>query len=174
METREGNHVDGELSEIRVELTWESKTGRDTRHDERDEVVQVSVGWGVELQGSETDIVQGLVIDTECLVRVLDKLVDGESSVVWLDDSVGDLGMSAEPLEAGENRLTLGDGMTEKVHIILSGYSSLIFEIKSVPIPAPVPPPREWVIWKPCRQSVASASRRTTSRTESTSSAPSV
>ena len=68
--------------------------------------------------------------------------------------------------------LTLGEGTTEKVHIIRSGYSSLILEINIVPIPAPVPPPREWVIWKPWRQSVPSASRRTTSRTESTSSAP--
>jgi hypothetical protein len=38
---------------------------------------------------------------------------------------------------------TLGLGTTEYVHIILSGYSSRIFEIKRVPIPAPVPPPSE-------------------------------
>jgi len=41
---------------------------------------------------------------------------------------------------------TFGDGTTEKVSIILSGYSSLTLEIKRVPIPDPVPPPREWVI----------------------------
>jgi len=41
---------------------------------------------------------------------------------------------------------TFGDGTTEKVSIILSGYSSLILEIKRVPIPEPVPPPKEWVI----------------------------
>ena len=32
-----------------------------------------------------------------------------------------------------------------------SGYSSRTLEIKSVPIPAPVPPPREWQSWKPCK-----------------------
>jgi hypothetical protein len=96
MKSGEGNHVDGQFSEIRVELTGESKTGGDTRHDERDEVVQVTVGGGVELQGSETDIVKGLVIDTEGLVRVLDKLVDGEGSVVWLDNGVGDLDVSSK------------------------------------------------------------------------------
>jgi hypothetical protein len=37
----------------------------------------------------------------------------------------------------------LGDGNTENVSIILSGYSSLIFEMSKVPIPDPVPPPRE-------------------------------
>lgn len=41
---------------------------------------------------------------------------------------------------------TLGDGTTEKVSMILSGYSSLILEMRRVPIPDPVPPPSEWVI----------------------------
>merc|ERR1711923_272659 len=51
--------------------------------------------------------------------------------------------------------------------MILSGYSSRIFEIRSVPIPDPVPPPRECVNWNPCKQSEDSASFLTTSRTES-------
>merc|ERR1712178_502574 len=45
--------------------------------------------------------------------------------------------------------LTLGEGITEKVSITRSGYSSRTFEIKSVPMPDPVPPPKEWHIWKP-------------------------
>ena len=70
--------------------------------------------------------------------------------------------------------LTLGEGNTEKVHIMRSGYSSRILLISSVPMPLPVPPPSECVIWKPCRQSQLSASLRTTSSTLSISSAPSV
>ena len=38
---------------------------------------------------------------------------------------------------------TFGDGMMEKVSMIRSGYSSRTLEIRSVPIPEPVPPPRE-------------------------------
>ena len=38
---------------------------------------------------------------------------------------------------------TFGDGTTENVSIILSGYSSLTFEIKSVPIPDLVPSSNE-------------------------------
>ena len=68
---------------------------------------------------------------------------------------------------------TLGDGTTLNVFIILSGYSSRILEMRSVPIPEPVPPPNECVNWKPCRQSQLSDSLRTTSRTESMSSYPS-
>merc|ERR1719316_1099038 len=69
---------------------------------------------------------------------------------------------------------TFGDGITEYVDMTRSGYSSRILEMRSVPMPAPVPPPIEWTSWKPWRQSQDSASLRTTSRTESMSSAPSV
>src|SRR3569833_4482776 len=69
---------------------------------------------------------------------------------------------------------TFGDGMTEKVIMMRSGYSSRSMEMSNVPIPEPVPPPSEWPIWKPWRQSQDSASLRQTSRTESMSSAPSV
>ena len=68
--------------------------------------------------------------------------------------------------------LTFGEGTTEYVFMILSGYSSRILEIRSVPIPDPVPPPKECVSWNPCKQSHDSDSFRTTSKTESTSSAP--
>ena len=54
-------------------------------------MVEIAVGGDGELEGPEADIVEGLVIDAEGLVRVLDELVDGEGSVVRLDDSVRDL-----------------------------------------------------------------------------------
>ena len=85
-------HVDSQLAEIRVELTRETQASGDTRHDNGDQVVEVTVCGGRELQCPEADIVESLVIDTEGLVRVLDELVNGESRVVRLDDSVGHLG----------------------------------------------------------------------------------
>ncbi len=69
---------------------------------------------------------------------------------------------------------TFGLGITLKVHIIRSGYSSRISDIGRVTMPEPVQPRSECDIWKPCRQPHDSASLRTTSRTESMSSAPSV
>lgn len=92
VETGEGHHVDGELTEIRVELTGEAETCGDTRHDDRNKVVEVTVGRGRELESTEADVVESFVVDTEGLVRVLNKLVDGEGGVVGLDNSVGDLG----------------------------------------------------------------------------------
>jgi len=68
VKTRERNHVDGEFSEVTVQLTWESKADRGTGHDLGYEVVQVSVGRGGELQGSEADVVQGFVVDGKGVV----------------------------------------------------------------------------------------------------------
>ena len=40
-------------------------------------------------------------------------------------------------------KITFGEGNTENVFIILSGYSSRILDNNNVPIPDPVPPPNE-------------------------------
>jgi hypothetical protein len=76
VETWEGNHVDGQLPQIGVELTGETQTGCNTRHDDRHEVVEITVCWGRQLESTEADVVQSLIVDTESLVRVLDKLVN--------------------------------------------------------------------------------------------------
>jgi len=75
MQSRERHHVDSEFPEIRVELTGESETSGDTGHDNRDQVVEVTESRGVEFERTEADIVESFVIDTEGLVRVLNKLV---------------------------------------------------------------------------------------------------
>lgn len=53
-------------------------------------------------------------------------------------------------MQCRKRQFTLGDGTTEKVFMIRSGYSSLILEMSKVPMPEPVPPPKEWASWKPC------------------------
>ena len=75
MESREWDEVDSELSEIRVELTWESDGAGDTRHSDRDEMVEITIGWGGELKGSEADIVESLVINAHYFIGVFDKLM---------------------------------------------------------------------------------------------------
>lgn len=44
---------------------------------------------------------------------------------------------------------TFGEGTTENVIIMRSGYSSRTLLISNVPMPLPVPPPKEWHTWKP-------------------------
>ena len=109
VQTREGNEVDGELAQVRVQLARESEAGCDAGHGGRDEMVQVAVRGRRELERSEADVVQRLVVDRHHLVRVLDELVHREGCVVGLDDGVGDFGR-------GED----GEGLHDTVGVFLS------------------------------------------------------
>ncbi|GMT02413.1 hypothetical protein PENTCL1PPCAC_24587, partial [Pristionchus entomophagus] len=113
VQAREWHHVDSEFAEIGVELAWESQAGRHSRHRHRHQVVEISVAWVLELEGTEADVVESLVVDAECLVRVLDQLVHGERRVVGLDDRVRDLGRGND-----------GEGAHDPVGVLLSdlGY----------------------------------------------------
>ena len=55
-------------------------------------MVEVAVCRCGQLQCAEADIIQGLVIKSEALVGILDKLVDGKGSVIRLNYGVGHLG----------------------------------------------------------------------------------
>jgi hypothetical protein len=91
VKTREGDKVDGKLSEIRVKLTREAEGASDTRHDLGNEVVQVTIRGGGQLEGTEANIVESLVINAHYLISVLNELVSREGSVVRLNYGVGDL-----------------------------------------------------------------------------------
>jgi len=91
VETWEWDEVDSEFSEVGVQLTWESEAASDARHSSGNEVVQVTIGWRGELQGSEADIIQSFVIDDHNFIGVFDELMDGKGGVVRLDDGVRDL-----------------------------------------------------------------------------------
>merc|ERR1712195_16540 len=92
MESGEGGQVDGELSEIGVELAGESEATGESGKGGRDKMVKITVGGGGELEGSEADIVKGLVVHAPNLIGVLNELMDGEGGVVRLNDGIGDLG----------------------------------------------------------------------------------
>ena len=51
-------------------------------------MVKVTIGGGSELKGAEANVVKGLVVNAVGLVGVFDKLMDGEGSVVGLDNSI--------------------------------------------------------------------------------------
>lgn len=76
MESGEGDEVDCELPEVRVELARESEAAGDSRHRCGDQVVEVTVSRCGQLQSPETDVVKCFVIDDHALVCVLDQLVD--------------------------------------------------------------------------------------------------
>ena len=91
VKTWEWHHVHCQLPQIGVQLTGESEAGCHTRHGGGDEMVEVTVRGCGQLQCTEADVVQSLVVDAECFVCVLNKLVDRQCSVVGFYDCVGHL-----------------------------------------------------------------------------------
>merc|ERR1719439_212705 len=55
-------------------------------------MVEIAIGGRRKLEGSEADVVDGLIVNHHDLISVLDQLVDGEGGVVGLDNGVGHLG----------------------------------------------------------------------------------
>merc|ERR1719351_530292 len=76
VESGEWNHVDRQLPEVSIQLTWEPETGGHSGHGQRDQVVEISIGGGGKLQGSEADVIESLVIDTEGFICILNQLVN--------------------------------------------------------------------------------------------------
>lgn len=77
-------HVDGQLSQVRVKLSGEAQTSRDTGHDDGDKMVEISVCRCSELECPEANVVQRFIVDTEGLIRVLDELVNRKRGIVRL------------------------------------------------------------------------------------------
>jgi hypothetical protein len=76
VQSREGDEVDSQFSEIRVKLTRESEAASNSGHGSGDEMVKISVSGGGELEGSEADIVEGFVVNDHALISVLNELMD--------------------------------------------------------------------------------------------------
>ena len=76
METGEGDHVDSQLPEISIELARETQAGGDTRHGGRDEMVQVTISRGGQLEGTEADVIESLIVNAVGLISVLHKLMN--------------------------------------------------------------------------------------------------
>lgn len=73
-------------------LARETEAGGDAAHCCGDQVVQVAVGRGGQLQSTETDIVKGFVVNAVRLISVFYELVNGQSGIVGFDDGIRHFG----------------------------------------------------------------------------------
>ena len=80
-----------ELSDIDVEGTIESEGGSQGGDDLRDQSVEIGVGGSLNIKVSTADIVDGLVVEHDGDIGVLEEGVSGEDGVVWLNNGGGDL-----------------------------------------------------------------------------------
>jgi len=85
------DQVSLELSDIDVKGTIESEGGSEGGDNLSDESVQVGVGWSLDIEVSSADIVNGLIVDHDGDISVLEEGVSGEDGVVWLNNGGGDL-----------------------------------------------------------------------------------
>ena len=88
MESWEWDQVDSEFSEIGVQLSGESEAACNTGNGGGHEMVEITISWGGELEGSEADVIKGFVIDNLHFIGVLNELMHGEGGVVWLDNGI--------------------------------------------------------------------------------------
>merc|ERR1712027_261010 len=98
-----GHQVGLELSQVHVEGSIEPQGGSDGGHDLADQPVEVGVGWPLNVQVAPADVVDGLVVNHEGTVGVLQGGMGGQDGVVGLDHSSGNLGSWVD----GELKLAL-------------------------------------------------------------------
>ena len=79
MDTWVWDQVGLELSQVDVEGTIESEGGGDGGDDLSDQSVQVGVSWTFNVQVTSTDVVDGLIVDHEGTVGVLQGSVGTQS-----------------------------------------------------------------------------------------------
>ena len=85
------HQVSLELVQIYVEGTVEPEGGGNAGHDLSNQSVQVGITRALDIQIPAADIIDGLVVDHESAVGVLEGGVSSEDGVVRLNHGGGDL-----------------------------------------------------------------------------------
>merc|ERR1719181_2284713 len=88
VQPREWDQVHSNLAKVTVQLTREAKATCHATDGRTDKVVQVTVGWCGELQRTKADVVEGLVVKQEALIRIFDQLVEGEHGIIGFHNRV--------------------------------------------------------------------------------------
>ena len=125
MDTWVGHQVGLELCQIDIQGTIKSQGGCDGRDDLGDQTVQVGVCWSLDVQVTSADVVDGLVVNHEGAVRVLQGGVGGQDGVVWFNDGCGHLGCRVDgKLQLGFLAVVDGQTLHEKGCESRSGATS--------------------------------------------------
>jgi len=103
VDTRVGDEVGLELSQVDVKSTIEAERCSERGDDLSNETVEVGVGGALNVEVAAAHVVDGLVVDKELDISVLKESVRAENSVVGLDDS----GSNLRRREDGETELGL-------------------------------------------------------------------
>ena len=78
--------------QINIQGSITSQRSSDGGHDLANKAVKVSAGWVFITEVSMTDVIDGLIVNHEGTIRVLEDGVSGEDGVIGLNYSCGNLG----------------------------------------------------------------------------------
>jgi len=92
VDARVRDQVSLELGQVHIQGPVKSQGSSDGRDDLTDETIQVGVSGPLDVEISPADVIDGLVVDHEGAVRVLQCGVGGQDGVVRFNHSSGDLG----------------------------------------------------------------------------------
>merc|ERR1712032_1524627 len=92
VDTRVRHQVGLELGDVHVQSAIETQRGRQGRRDLRDDAVQVGVRGALDVEATAAHIVDGLVVQAEGHISVLQQGVGGKDVIVWFHDGSGNLG----------------------------------------------------------------------------------
>ena len=97
-------------------------------------MVEISIGWGAELQCPEADVIKGFIVNAEGLVSVHNQLVDGQGGIVGLNNSVGNLGRRHNGVSVHDSVGVLLSDLGDKKcsHARTSATSKGVSELKSL------------------------------------------
>jgi len=87
-----GHQVGLEFGQVDIEGTVESQGSSDGGDDLADDLVEIGVGWAVDVQVTPADVVDGFVVDHKGAVGVLQGGMGGQDGVVGFNNSRGNLG----------------------------------------------------------------------------------
>ena len=105
VDTWVGHQVGLELSEVDIKSSIEAQGSRDGGHNLSNQSVEVGVGGSLDAQATAADVEDGLVVDHEGAVGVLQGGVGGQDGVVGLDNSGGDLNMKNQSINQSINHV---------------------------------------------------------------------
>ena len=86
MDAGVGDQVGLELGQINVESTLKTEGGSDGGNNLADEAIEVNVGWALNVEVLAADVVDGLVVNQEGDVNVLEGGVGGQDGVVGFNN----------------------------------------------------------------------------------------
>ena len=92
MDPRIRHQIRLELIQIHIQRSIKPQRTRNRADNLRNQSIQMLKRRSWDIEVATTDIVDGLVVDQECAVRVFDGGVRGEDSVVGFYDGGGDAG----------------------------------------------------------------------------------